>query len=368
MAEAYKDGDIVNQVLDQIGWPTNKRDIDITLGTEYPKWWQNKSPLQIIHDLELISLGFFYVDHRGYAIWEGRNTRSKDHATSEATFDDTMVDLIYELEDRDIYNEIIILAEAKETSTIADPVIKTATAGGWIRTTWGLIPSAERTIFTVTSKEPALSWSNPHVIARKGDIDYSHQFSISIYGTPTSSKCKVKMIHDASYPTLYFKAEFLVDYTYQDWEYSEDVETVTTEHTAEDIASQIKYKKRTKRIDLPFRMDAQYLADALANFYLSYYKEPIAKTSIILIGKTDELLTQILARHVSDRITVVHTGLGLSADFYINKVSHKWSKGLPHRVTWELQKIEDVVGEEHQGVWILETSKLGISTILDIGV
>lgn len=52
---------------------------------------------------------------------------------------------------------------------------------------------------------------------------------------------------------------------------------------------------------------------------------------------------QAVKRRVGDRITLVATGnagLGVSADFYIESISHEWSKGITQwRTTWELSPV-----------------------------
>lgn len=357
---AFSDGDIVNSLLDEIGWPATMRKIDTTAGTEYPKWWTDQSVLQIIYDLELIALGFFFINHLGYAVWEGRNTRVQEHPTSEATFDDSddAIELGYDLDDQNIFNKIIAKAEYEETETIATEQTATDTISVTIKTDYFKYYTV-----ALCPQDTVLSWGTPKVYGKvDGEWQLVSPQDPEVVST-SAHKMEVKFFPYGS--SIWYK--ITCDYTYSYWEYTDETTTVETEHTAEDADSIAKYGLRTKLLDLPFKLNAQGLAESLVNSYLSYYKEPHAKVQLTIIGKTDELLTQILTRHVSDRITVISSALGLSADFYINKATHLIPQDSIHRVTWELIKIADVTGVESQGVWILGVSKLGVGTILGQG-
>jgi len=365
MAEVYyTDGAIVNNVLDMIGWPEDKRVIDVTLGTTYPKWWTDQSPLQIIHDLELISLGFFYVDNYGNAVWEGRNTRSNDHPVAVASFDDTMVDLVYELDEKDIFNKIIITAEYEDTETIATPVVREAVGSVIFKLYWDTEYGPEYIYKIINTDADAISWGSPSVYWYSEDSkEWRSSALLSVTKvTETVGYCKVKVYNIS--PTGVASGKYRIDilYQYEDIEYSENVETIQTEHWAEDEDSQNAYGVRVKKIALPFRMDAQDLAESLVNFYLAYYKDPIARINITIVGKTDALLTEILTRQISDRITVMSSDLGMSADFYINKVTHKIDKGRLHKATYELIKLENVAHTPSRSLWVLG-SRAGTLTL-----
>lgn len=363
MTDNYTDGAIVDDVLDAVGWPAALRTIDYTLGTSYPKWWEEIAARQIINDLELISLGFFYVSHQGYAVWEGRSYRAENKRVSSATFTNDMVDLTYELDDTEVYNKIVIKAEYQQTTSYSEPTSETGIASSSVNVMW-LHPGYSRYLtFRTVDGERALSWHDLTVTATQG---YSACYSTKVI-SQSANMCKVKCTNICDSMLHSHRIDGKMSYSYQGYTYSESVETIETEHIAEDATSQAKYGIRTKSISLPFRLDAQELADSLANFYLNYYKEPVPRIQMKLIGTTDFLLTQILTRHISDRITVVNTRLGLSADFFINKVAHEVGEGGIHQATWDLIKVSDVTGESHQTVWVLGSSKLGIDTVLDVG-
>jgi len=72
--------------------------------------------------------------------------------------------------------------------------------------------------------------------------------------------------------------------------------------------------------DMPYQEDED-VGQGAADYILAKYKDPLAQArSIRVLGKTTALLTQILTRDISDRITLSETVTGVSDDFYINGV------------------------------------------------
>jgi hypothetical protein len=77
-----------------------------------------------------------------------------------------------------------------------------------------------------------------------------------------------------------------------------------------------------------------------------------------LVNQNASTLTQILSREISDRITVVNTLLGISADYFIDYMEHDISmSGLLHTVTYRLS---DCTNEDF---WCLDFSALSGSSI-----
>jgi len=127
---------------------------------------------------------------------------------------------------------------------------------------------------------------------------------------------------------------------------------------AEDSTSQTAYQKRT------FELDGKYMTDTVkaqsfANYAIGKYKDPRAELGISIMNQDAATLTQILSREISDRITIVNTKLGVSADFFIDYMEHDISlSGLLHTVTYHLA---DCINEDF---WNLGYSKLGTQTKL----
>jgi len=124
-----------------------------------------------------------------------------------------------------------------------------------------------------------------------------------------------------------------------------------------DATSQAKYLYRDLKVDLPYYQSADIM-QGMADYQLSVRKEPIPGYVVSLEGGTDELMTQLLARELSDRITLQSTKYYIDADFYINKIEVELGEDGVLRGKWTITRAQD---EEY---WVLGTSALGVGTRL----
>ena len=91
----------------------------------------------------------------------------------------------------------------------------------------------------------------------------------------------------------------------------------------------------------------------LASYAIGKYKDPRAELSMTIQNQDSATLTQILSREISDRITVINTKLGVSADYFIDHMEHDISmSGLSHTVTYQLA---DCINEDF---WLIGFSHL----------
>jgi len=128
--------------------------------------------------------------------------------------------------------------------------------------------------------------------------------------------------------------------------------------TAEDATSIAEYGKRT--LDLRAKLAlGETETYAMMRYALGFFKNPQPIVQMVLIGKDDTNLTQILNRHISDRVTIVTTRLGMNTEFHIEKEEHTIAKGGLHRVVYMLGK---ALGARQ--IAILGKSKLGDGSVL----
>jgi hypothetical protein len=93
-----------------------------------------------------------------------------------------------------------------------------------------------------------------------------------------------------------------------------------TIHEATDSSSIDDHGEHVVDFDMPYQ-SRQDVGQAAADYILAKYKDPLAQAhEIAVLGRTPALLTQILTRDISDRITVSETVTGVSDDFFINGV------------------------------------------------
>ena len=125
--------------------------------------------------------------------------------------------------------------------------------------------------------------------------------------------------------------------------------------TSQTTYGERKYVAKTKFI--PTTSEAQDWCD----FNLSLYKDPIPILKFTLLANASAAhLAQILARDISDRITIVATGkadLGIDEDFFIESERHIIIGGFRHQVTYECSP-----ATAFAGFWVIGTSVLGSST------
>ena len=153
---------------------------------------------------------------------------------------------------------------------------------------------------------------------------------------------------------------------------------VAAERPVRDIANEVKVTHATGSVTVsdatsitakgPRRLainagflDASTAADR-ASWTLSTKKDEQDRPSISMVANASgTLLTQCLARDLSDRVTITDAGAktGVNAAFHIERIEHSISNGgTLHTVRWQLSPADG------SGFWVLGTSALDTSTRL----
>jgi len=130
--------------------------------------------------------------------------------------------------------------------------------------------------------------------------------------------------------------------------------------TATDATSQAAKGPRRLAINAGF-LDASTAADR-ASWTLSTKKDEQDRPVIGIVGNASAtLMTQVLARDLSDRVTITDAGArtGINAAFHIERIEHQISDGgTLHTVRWQLSPADA------SGFWALDVSLLDTSTRL----
>ena len=130
--------------------------------------------------------------------------------------------------------------------------------------------------------------------------------------------------------------------------------------TATDATSQAAKGPRRLAINAGF-LDASTAADR-ASWTLSTKKDEQDRPVIGIVGNASAtLMTQALARDLSDRVTITDAGArtGINAAFHIERIEHSISNGgTLHTVRWQLSPADA------SGFWALDVSLLDTSTRL----
>ena len=131
--------------------------------------------------------------------------------------------------------------------------------------------------------------------------------------------------------------------------------------TKTDSSSQTSFGPRRLEITASFLGATE--ASSRASWTLSQRKDEHDRPLVVVNGnKTSALMTHVLARVISDRITITDSNAktGIDGDYFIESVDHVLSNpgsGVTvHTVTWQLSPVDA------QSYWILGQSRLGATS------
>ena len=118
-------GTRVNQILDQIGWPSSLRDIDPGLTTLQADPGTPRTSLGALSTVTLSEYGAFYVSPSGSFTFKDRNTAASSVAGTPVDFNDNGTDISYfnalwRLDDTLVYNAASITATGLTTQLAID--------------------------------------------------------------------------------------------------------------------------------------------------------------------------------------------------------------------------------------------------------
>jgi len=313
------------------------------------------------------------------------------------TFADTMAKIVIKLDEREIYNDIrstIDITEQTETpgdSTPAEYQEVEVYQDGARRATVGAYGTLEAP-FTANPGHTNITWLRAYISDATRSMEYGLSKSEcearggTWYGSTESyysSACyypdirgmisirfktwgKTTAIAKITNPynyeiTTYPKAVYQY-LTQEAWQGPAIIETETRTLTvrAIDDTSIAKYGRRVMNLTWPLGQ-TQTQMQSLVNGYRDRYKEPIVTATVRIQGSTDALVEQILTRKISDRITINHTILAMSANFFINSVDTTHDSGGLLEATWQLEQVRDM---EAGSIFTLDISALDGPDIL----
>jgi hypothetical protein len=349
----YKDtltGTIHGYILDDAGWSATKRTLDTGQDT-VPYWYGHDVKARFAQtELDNNEQGFSYVDGSGYFNFEDRHHRSTaTHQTSQATFDNTMSNIEYNLNPKNVYNQIKVTITPWELQSITTLWTLEGTPSipaGESRTWWADASVSGQSVFVdawttlvATTDYTANSQSDG------GGADMTSDIAVAL--SKLAKTMKITLTNNGSIPAY-------ITLLQARGTYYDDLTKVTLK--AEDSTSQTAYQKRT------YELDGKYMTDAdKAQDYVTYaigkYKDPRAELSMSAMNQDSTILAKILALEISDRITVVNTELGVNDDYFIDYMEHDISmSGKLHTVNYRLS---DTINEDF---WCLDYSALASSS------
>jgi len=260
---------------------------------------------------------------------------------SDFTVDDTMAEIRYELDDREIYNDVRSEIGIIESETVVD-VDPTYSWKTYARRMEVSPPFLHIRHITTTLSNP-LSWKLGNHHAKDLDGKSYYAYNIKLKST-SDDRTKVVEITNTGSKTMKIYFEVKVKYQTGTEVTHEEPVSSTLSVRATDATSIAKYGRRVMNLTWTEGTEEEEM-QALVGNYITKYKDPIARISCVIKGTTDVLRTQIITREITDIITVLCANLGLSADCFINSITITGDPiGIPV-CTWglEIQRVYELL-------------------------
>jgi len=281
---------------------------------------------------------------------------------SDFTVNDTMAEIRYELDDREIYNDIRSEIDIMTTETVidADPTYAWAQWHGWMQ----LPPDSktyklkrEAKLHTPIKWKLEDHYANYTYLVNQEASYYDYTIKLVTTSDPAIVWVEAK---NTGSKTCYLHFTTTYKYVATEGATHEEIYSQLLQVRATDSTSIQKYGRRVMNLTWAEGTERKAM-QSLVNYHLARYKDPVARLMATIKGSTDALRTQIITREISDLITVVCTNLGLNADCFINSISISDSPvGIPACV-WglEIQRAYELLT-----LFLLDTSELDGSHIL----
>jgi len=382
-------GELAAAVLDAAAWSATRRDIDTGIDSLTVGWFHKKKALDAFRTLEAVENGRFWVKPNGDARFENRHARILgDGLVSQGTFDETMVELAYEYSKRLLYNEIIVtgrrylagavqLFSGYDLATIDDDLVWSAHTGDagapFVPQNSSVVIWAEFSVplSSYTTLVKGTHWdANTEPDGTGTDVGANITITELQYGqavkfTITNAGSQAAYITEPGSPPVGAPSDrTLLIYGVL---FGEDNMTIIEE----DTTSQETYGKRSLPIDTPFKSNPNDIL-AFAQYLKARHSTPTAvPVQAKFVARSgwpdDTIYIATLARHISDRVTITSSLLGISADFYINKVVQEYvfnEGGFVRETTWSLEAAD---GSAEGVYWLLGQAgfgELGLTTRL----
>jgi len=118
-------GTRVNQILDQIGWPSSMRDVDAGLTTMQADPGTARTSLAALNTVTLSEYGAFYVDARGSFVFQDRNVTTASIGGTPTVFNDNgtaigYFNAVWRLDDTLVFNAASITRTGGTTQVATD--------------------------------------------------------------------------------------------------------------------------------------------------------------------------------------------------------------------------------------------------------
>ena len=368
-------GSAIGSILDDTGWPSGDRSIDAGQTTMTRFWVENKPALDAMRDVEATESGYIGESKDAKIIFEDRDHRlSGTHIASQSTYTDDPAGTLFfaNVEQQDpikaIFNDMeatvhryTTLATAtlwKLADTGTNAVVPNGDGGtgpgtfsveatypiGNPTATLGAVAVASWTTPTATvdwnvTDDPAGTGNNRNTLCTTAFSTYAQSAVITITNTSPSQAVYIQLLQVRGVPLI---------------------EDNKAKVRVQDSVSQGRFGRRSFTSPANWTPNVTEARD-WGHFNISIYKSPFQIFSVTLNANYSSAhMTEVLARDISDLITINATGrsdLGITNLFFVEQEHHRVSEDRVHWVTYDVS-----AATGYGGFWVLNTGELGTRT------
>jgi hypothetical protein len=256
--------------------------------------------------------------------------------------DDDFVDIVYELDDREIYNDIRSEIEITEDTEVTEPGSDPVYAYGQTRRgigSFGL--GEEKDVWT--ENLTGLSGLTFMDGWGEGGVGFTLRLTATLVSVDTVGAYTHAVYHVVNDSGSLVVATLVANYMYivapaHDGTTHTDTNQRTLTIRSTDATSIAKYGRRSMALTWPLgQTEAQM--QALVSSYLSKYKEPVSRVTMTLVGKTDDIVLEILTRKISDCVAVTCNSIELDKQYFINAIDIEQQTNGILTAKWILEEV-----------------------------
>jgi hypothetical protein len=328
--QGVRTGDALRLILDAVGWPADKRDIDPG-ATLIAYWWLDgadayEAAMQLVDSEGPTAL--LTADDSGRVVFRDRHHRLLRTAsqTVQSTWRATGTEpcfsapVAYSQGWREVINSVSFEVPVWSQSPSLQVV--------WSAPGRVSLASGDTLNLTVKGNSPF-----DGAITPVADVDYTATGTVTVAMSRTDGQSTTLTLTApsgaASLDGLQVRAYALT--------------STTVVVTAEDGSSITKYGRKTGDALRAPVWAGVHDAKAIADLIVGKRGERLPAISVSMFGNDTRLLQQ-LSRDLSDRVHIIEPDTGLDADCYIERITHDITQaGLEHRTTFGLEKVPAVV-------------------------
>lgn len=358
--QALRPGEAIALLLDAVGWPAARRDLDIG-ATVMPYWWlDGDDAFDALMDL-VYSEGppaLVTVDPTGKLVFRGRHHRLQNTAStavqstwrSSGTPPCISPPAVYNHGWKEIINSVVFQLPRRAQSGALTDV--------WTSQGQVSIASGETVPIVAQASDPFVAAVTPvQTTAFDDDGNPNGDYTL-VSGTVVVTLARTSGLST----TIFIKAvsgpAIISDLSLR----AKSIGTVSTvQVSAEDAASIAKYGRRSLPDERSPKWASPGDAQAITQIILGQRGERLPTINVTIQAGDATELTQQLNRDLSDRVHLVEPHTGLDSDCFIEQIAHSITEGgLDHSTSFGLEKIPaQILGAFVLGTSLLGTGKLG---------